>query len=94
MKHKRNDPMCDHWDSQGDEKDAVSISIAFCIDFLIRNENITSDECKTKKPFAIVFYVGRVTNLPSWVAKKSCYCQTLINECSIFDYPSNFEDFS
>ena len=44
MKHKRNDPMCYPWDSQGDEKNAVSISIAFCLDFLIRNENITSEE--------------------------------------------------
>ena len=48
MKHKRNDPMCDPWDSQGNEKNAVSISIAFCHDFLIRNGNITSEECKTK----------------------------------------------
>ena len=44
MKHKRNDPVCDPWDSQGN----VSISIAFCLDVLIRNENITSEECKTK----------------------------------------------
>ena len=29
-------------------KNAVSISIASCLDFLIRNENITSEECKTK----------------------------------------------
>ena len=35
MKHKRNDPMCDPWDSQGDEKNAISISFAFCLDFLI-----------------------------------------------------------
>ena len=28
-------------------KNAISISIAFCLDFLIRNENITSEECKT-----------------------------------------------
>ena len=48
MKHNRNDPMCDSWDSQGDETNAVSISIAFCLDLLIRNENITSEECKTK----------------------------------------------
>ena len=46
MKHKRNDPMCDPWDSQGDEENAISI--AFCLDFLIRIENITSEECKTK----------------------------------------------
>ena len=48
MKHKRNDPLCDPWDSQGNGKNAVPISIAFCLDFLIRNENITSEECKTK----------------------------------------------
>ena len=29
-------------------KNAVSIFIAFCLDFLIRNENINSEECKTK----------------------------------------------
>ena len=48
VKHKRNGPMCDPWDSQGDEKNAISISTAFCLDFLTRNENITSEECKTK----------------------------------------------
>ena len=48
MKHKRNDPMCDPWDSQGDEKNAVSISIGFCLDFLFRNENITSENVKQK----------------------------------------------
>ena len=48
MKNKRNDPMCDPWDSQGDKKNEISISIAFCRDFFIRNENITSEKCKTK----------------------------------------------
>ena len=48
VKHKRNDPMCDPLDSQEDEKNAISISIAFCLDFFIRNDNITSEECKTK----------------------------------------------
>ena len=47
-------------------KNAISISIAFCLDFLIRNENITSE----------------------------CHGQTLINECSISDRPSNFEVLS
>ena len=46
---------------------------------------------QNKKPFEIILHVGRVTSLQSWVAKKSCHCQTLINECSISDYPSNFE---
>ena len=44
-----------------------------------------------KKPFEIILHVERVTSLQSWVAKKSCHGQTLINECSISDYPSNFE---
>ena len=33
---------------KGMKKNAVSISIAFCLDILIRNENITSEECTTK----------------------------------------------
>ena len=48
VKHKRNDSMCDPWDTQENEKNAVSISIAFCLDFFIRNENTTSEECETK----------------------------------------------
>ena len=48
MKHKRNDLMCDPWDSQGDEKMQVLFLLFFCVDFLIRNENIISEECKTK----------------------------------------------
>ena len=32
----------------GLKKMQFSFSIAFCLDFLIRNENITSKECKTK----------------------------------------------
>ena len=46
---------------------------------------------QNKKPFEIILHVGRVTSLQNWVAKKSCLGQTLINECSISDYPSNFE---
>ena len=40
--------MCDPSDPQGNEKNAISISVAFCLYFLIRNENITSKKCKTK----------------------------------------------
>ena len=44
---------------------------------------------QNKKPFEIIFHLGRVTSLQSWVAKlKTCHGQTLINECSIFDNPS------
>ena len=40
--------MCVSQDFQGNEK-KNGIFIAFCLDFLVRNENITSQECKTKK---------------------------------------------
>ena len=33
---------------KGKNKIAISISIGYCFDFLIRNENITFEECKTK----------------------------------------------
>ena len=56
-----------------------------------RNENVTSEECKTKKLFEIILHVGQAVILQSSVAKKSCHGQTFINECSISDYPSNFE---
>ena len=48
VKHKRNDPVCVPWDSQGNERNTVSIAIAFFLDFLIRNEGITFEESKTK----------------------------------------------
>ena len=48
VKHKRNDPKCDPWHSQGDEKLQFLFLLRFCLDFLIKNENITSKECKTK----------------------------------------------
>ena len=35
-------------DSQGNEKMQFLLLLLFCLDFLIRNENISSDECKTK----------------------------------------------
>ena len=44
-----------------------------------------------KRPFEIILYVGRVTSLQIWVSENSCHGQTLINECSISEYPSNFE---
>ena len=46
---------------------------------------------QNKKPFEIKLHVGRVTSRQSWVAKKSRHSLTLINACSISDYPSNFE---
>ena len=47
-------------------KNAVSICNGFCLDFLIRNEKITSKEYKTKKLFEKILHVGQVTNLKSW----------------------------
>ena len=41
FKRKRNNPKCDPWDSQGNEKYSC-ISIAFSVDILIRNENVIS----------------------------------------------------
>ena len=35
MKHKRNDPMCDPWRIPKGMKNAISIFIAFCLDFLM-----------------------------------------------------------
>ena len=46
---------------------------------------------QNKKLFEIILHVGQAAIFQSWVAKKSCCGQTFINECSITDYPSNFE---
>ena len=46
---------------------------------------------QNRKPFEIILHVGRVTSLQSWVAKKLCHSQTLINECYISDCLSNFQ---
>ena len=46
---------------------------------------------QNKKSLEITLHVGRVTSPQSWVAEKSCHGETLRNECSISDYPSNFE---
>ena len=48
---------------------------------------------QNKSPFEITLHAGGVTSLQSWVGKKSCHGQTLINECSISDYHSNFEGY-
>ena len=44
FKHKRNNPACDPWDSQRNEKNAIPISIAFSAEILIGNENVISVE--------------------------------------------------
>ena len=52
-----------HWDSQGNKKNAISVSIAFSFDVLIRNENIIPMDAKQK----IILHVERVTSNQSWV---------------------------
>ena len=49
---------------------------------------------QNKRLFETILHTGRVTSLQSWVAKKSCHGETLINECSISDYPSKFKETS
>ena len=44
--------------------DMMSIRSFFL--FLIRNENITSEEMQNKKPFEIILHAERVTSLQSW----------------------------
>ena len=46
---------------------------------------------QNKKPPETTQHSGRATSPQNWEAKKSCYGETLINECSIFDRPSKFE---
>ena len=48
FKYKRNNQTCNFWDFQGNEINEVSISVAFSVDILIRNENIDSEEHKAK----------------------------------------------
>ena len=50
-------------------KNAVSISIAFSLDFLTRNKKYNFRRMQNKKPFEIILHVDRVTSLQSWVAK-------------------------
>ena len=50
---------------KGMKKNAVSISVAFSLDVLIRNESRSSEECKNKKPFKIILHIRRVTSLQS-----------------------------
>ena len=65
-------------------KNAVSISIAFSLDVLIRNENITFEERKTK---------NRSKQSCMWSELQAFKVGWLIQskKFSIFDYPSNFE---
>ena len=48
FKHKKTIKTCDPWDPKGMKKNVISISIAFSVDTLIRNEHIISKKHKTK----------------------------------------------
>ena len=47
---------------------------------------------QNEKPPETTPHSGRATSPQNWAAKKSCYGQTLIDECSIIDRPSRLED--
>ena len=65
MKHKRNDPMCDPWDSQGNEKMQFLFLLLFVMTFY-QKLKFNFRGIQNKKPFEIILYVGRVTSLQSW----------------------------
>ena len=65
MKHKRNDPMCDPWDSQGDEKLQFLFLLLFCLDLIDQKWKYNFRGMQNKKPFEIILHVGRVTSLQS-----------------------------
>ena len=46
-------------------KNAISMSVAFSIDFFIITEILFKRNAK-QKPFEIILHVGRVTSLQSW----------------------------
>ena len=60
-------------DFNGNGKNLISISVEFCVDILIRTENMISEKQKkndvtiydTKKPFEIILRVEKVTNSQS-----------------------------
>ena len=69
-----------HSDSKQDELKIVPIMKCARTVFIDNFRNIS-----TNSSIQVSVSKGR------WVAKKSCHGQTLIKECSISDYPSNFE---
>ena len=46
---------------------------------------------QNEKPPETTPHSGRATSPQNWAAKKSCYGQTLIDECSIIDHPSRLK---
>ena len=72
VKHKRNNPTCDRWDSQGNEKMKFLFLLLLALTFWSEMK-ISFPRNPKQDPFKIILH------------------QILINECSIFDCPSNFE---
>ena len=83
--HRGGGLVCGPWDSQEDGG-CDFYFCWFCLGFLI-GVLLVSVEQGT---FGVVLCVGRVAGLQGWVAEKSCHSQTLINECSVFDWLSGF----
>ena len=82
--------MCVSWDSQGNEK--CNFYFYCFLPWLFDQKwKYNFQGMQNKRPFEIILHVRRVASLQSWVAKTSCHGQTLINELSISDYPSNFK---
>ena len=83
--HRGGGLVCGPWDSQGDGG-CNFYFCWFCLGFLIGVLLVSVEQ----GVFGVVLCVGRVAGLQGWVAEKSCHSQTLINECSVFDWPSGF----
>ena len=70
MKHKRNDPMCDPWDSQRDEKMQFLFLLLFALTFLSEmnwSKNFFLATARLEKSFMLVwltkFYLSFDTSL-------------------------------
>ena len=55
-----------------ERKNAISVSIAFSLDFLIRNENVASEECKTKDRLK---YLSKQKKAKRYIKHKISYSQ-------------------
>ena len=64
VNHKRNNPICDPWDSQGNEKMRFLFLLIFALTFLSEMK-YNFQGMQNKKPFEIMLHVGQVTSLQS-----------------------------
>ena len=66
VKHKRNDPMCHPWDSQGNETMQFLFLLLFDLTFLPEIKIYNFRAMQNKKPFELILHAGRVTSLQRW----------------------------